>query len=757
MRRSADSNRQVDESQRAPIAKRHQKAPLVDVSPFTSPQPLGGEAAMRVQAYLEAFNKKISAYLNKKEVDAVLDAYYYAEAAHEGQSRRTGDPYILHPLAVADILADLHMDHQTLAAALLHDVIEDTSVAKYTLVEAFGTEIAHLVDGVSKLATIFNSRAEAQAKNFQKMAIATAKDIRIILIKFADRLHNMRTLHVMPQEKRYRIAKETLDFYAPIAGRLGMDDMRVMLEDLSFRSLYPMRSSCLEKAVENARGPDWKGSIEKISKRIKQALKESGIEAKVFGRAKHLYSIYNKMKTQKTAFKALTDVLAFRILVEDVPTCYGAVGVVHNLYRPMPGTFNDYIAMPKNNGYQSIHTCLMAPGNVLPIEIQIRTHSMEEVATNGIAGHWLYKYGDQSSAGTQARVRAWVRDLLTLQRRTNSPIEFIDHLREDLFQNEIYVFSPQGEILELPRDATPVDYAYAISTQLGYNCVGCRVDRQPAPLSTPLKNGQLVEIIRTENATPKTEWLSFVVTGRARSAIRYALRHLRRDDAIAFGRELLCASLRDLGFELEDIPKATLETALAKLSLERLDALLHQIGIGDYLPHLAACHIAGCIDSKFSISDETISLERAGPVTIRGTEGVVVAYARCCNPIPGDVIVGHVQKNAGISIHVETCKSTAKLRQNRSHIYPVQWAAQTKGEFRAVLYVHSLRQKATIAEMAAAVIRTGATLSEIRAQEQDVGIATTEIILGVLNRDQLAQVIRKLRQIKDVVHINRPK
>lgn len=718
---------------------------------------LAHQASEPVQQSLAAFTKKISSYLSTDEVEKVLAAYYYAESAHEGQYRRTGDPYISHPLAVADILADMRMDHQTLIAALLHDVIEDTQVAKYNLVEAFDSEVERLVDGVSKLSTIFSSQAEAQAKNFQKMALASAKDIRIIIIKFADRLHNMRTLSVMPPEKRRRIAKETLDFYAPIAGRLGMDDMRVMLEDLSFSSLYPMRSSCLEKAVKQARGPTRRGTIDKIAGHIKKALKDGGIKAKVFGREKHLYSIYNKMKMQKTAFRELTDVLAFRIIVDKVDTCYRAVGIIHNLFRPVPDTFSDYIAIPKNNGYQSIHTCIMMPGSDMPIEVQIRTHAMEEVAANGIAGHWMYKYGDQSSLGTQAKVRAWVRDMLELQRRTNSPIEFIDHLREDLFQNEIYVFTPQGEILELPRDATPVDYAYAISTQLGYKCVGCRVDRLPVPLSTPLKNGQKVEIITSENATPRTEWLSFVVTARARSAIRYALRHLKRTDAIAFGRELLCASLEVLNLHLDQIPQASLKQALEQLRLKNLDELLLNIGIGDYLPHLAARTIATGINSNLAKDDETISLERAGPVTIRGTEGVVVTYARCCNPIPGDVVIGHTQKSAGINIHVATCKSITKMRHNHPHIYPVRWAGQTKGEFRAVLHVHSRRQKAAIAEMAAAAASAQAMLSEIRTQEQDVGIANTEIILGVRDRDQLAQVIRKLRQIKDVIHIQRQK
>lgn len=718
---------------------------------------LAHQASEPVQQSLAAFTKKIGSYLSTDEVEKVLAAYYYAESAHEGQYRRTGDPYISHPLAVADILADMRMDHQTLIAALLHDVIEDTQVAKYNLVEAFDSEVERLVDGVSKLSTIFSSQAEAQAKNFQKMALASAKDIRIIIIKFADRLHNMRTLSVMPPEKRRRIAKETLDFYAPIAGRLGMDDMRVMLEDLSFSSLYPMRSSCLEKAVKQARGPTRRGTIDKIAGHIKKALKDGGIKAKVFGREKHLYSIYNKMKMQKTAFRELTDVLAFRIIVDKVDTCYRAVGIIHNLFRPVPDTFSDYIAIPKNNGYQSIHTCIMMPGSDMPIEVQIRTHAMEEVAANGIAGHWMYKYGDQSSLGTQAKVRAWVRDMLELQRRTNSPIEFIDHLREDLFQNEIYVFTPQGEILELPRDATPVDYAYAISTQLGYKCVGCRVDRLPVPLSTPLKNGQKVEIITSENATPRTEWLSFVVTARARSAIRYALRHLKRTDAIAFGRELLCASLEVLNLHLDQIPQASLKQALEQLRLKNLDELLLNIGIGDYLPHLAARTIATGINSNLAEDDETISLERAGPVTIRGTEGVVVTYARCCNPIPGDVVIGHTQKSAGINIHVATCKSITKMRHNHPHIYPVRWAGQTKGEFRAVLHVHSRRQKAAIAEMAAAAASAQAMLSEIRTQEQDVGIANTEIILGVRDRDQLAQVIRKLRQIKDVIHIQRQK
>lgn len=705
---------------------------------------------------LVAFTDKIKSYLKPQEIESVMKAYYYAKEAHKGQMRRTGDPYITHPLAVASILADMQMDYQTLMAALLHDVIEDTGVAKYTLSEHFEPAVANMVDGVSKLTTIFTSQDEAQAKNFQKMAMATAKDIRIILIKFADRLHNMQTLHAMPVSKQKRIAKETLDFYAPIAARLGMDDLRVKFEDLGFKFLYPMRHSRLEKAVRKVRGDDRKSLLEKVRLDIEKAFEEDSIEAVVTGREKHLYSIYSKMKQQHTSFKDLTDVLAFRIVVKDIGACYRAIGVVHNLYKPVAGTFSDYIAIPKTNGYQSIHTCLVAPGGGLPIEIQIRTHHMDDMANNGMAGHWLYKSQDQSSPGAQVKVRGWVRELLDLKRRSHDPKDFIEHLRKDLFTNEIYVFSPKGEILELPAGSSPVDYAYAISGRLGYACSGCRVDRQLVPLSTTLKSGQTVEIMTSESTTPRTEWLSFVVTARARSAIRYVLRRLKRTDSIAFGRELLQSSLKELGLSLEDLSESVLKKALPKLKAERLDDLLYSIGIGDRVAYLTAHLLASHTDGGQTFDQKTISLESTGPATIRGTEGVVVTYAKCCNPIPGDVVIGHFQKNLGISIHVETCKSTMKLRRSGSQIYPVQWAKKTIGEFRVVLHVHSTHQRAALAEIAA-VASAHATVTGIAIQEQNAKLANIEIALGVRNRTNLAKVIRKLREIKDVVRIHRSK
>lgn len=683
----------------------------------------------------------------------MLEAYSYAEEAHKGQMRRTGDPYITHPLAVADILADMRMDYQTLMAALLHDVIEDTGIAKYRLSEYFEPTVANMVDGVSKLTTIFTSQDEARAQNFQKMALAVAKDIRILLIKFADRLHNMQTLHAMPREKQKRIARETLDFYAPIALRLGMDDLRLKFEDLGFSYLYPMRYTCLEQAMKAGHGTH-KRTLEKIRQNIQTALEKDGIKATVTGRQKHLYSIYSKMKQQHLSFKDLTDVLAFRVVVDDVDTCYRTVGSVHNLYRPIAGTFSDYIAIPKNNGYQSIHTCLIVPGGGRPIEVQIRTHDMDDVATNGIAGHWLYKSQDQSSIAAQLKVRSWIRGLLDMKRRTSDSKEFINHLRTDLFQNEIYVFSPKGDILELPAGASPIDFAYTISTHLGSSCSGCLIDGTPVPLSTPLVSGQTVDILTSENATPRTEWLSFAVTARARAAISHALKRLKRVDAIAFGRELLQSSLTSMDLKLDEVPADALQKLLEKLAFAQPDDLLHSIGIGNHVAYLTAHELAGYVNGDKQADPETISLESVGPATIRGTEGVVVTYAKCCNPIPGDAVIGHFQKNLGVSIHVETCKSITKLRRSGSQIYSVQWAEKTTGEFRAVLCIHSTHQKATVAEITTAA-SIHATVSGIRIQEQDARLASIELILGVQDRDSLAKTIRTLRAIKDVVHIHR--
>lgn len=698
---------------------------------------------------------KLPGYLEADEIEKVKEAYYYAEKAHAGQYRRTKDPYITHPLAVADILADMHMDYQTLMAGLLHDVIEDTDNSKYTLRENFEPEVAELVDGVSKLTTIFTSQAEAQAKNLQKMAVAVAKDIRVILVKFADRLHNMRTLYAMPIEKRRRIARETLEFYAPIAGRLGMNDIRIQFEELGFQSLYPMRYKHIKQAIAKVRGKH-QDALEKIRSSIATALDNDGIEAVVTGREKHFYSVYDKMKQQRKSFKELTDVLAFRIIVDKVDTCYRTLGVIHNLYKPVAGRFKDYIAIPRANGYQSLHTCLFGQSG-MPVEIQIRTALMDDVATNGIASHWLYKSKEQSSPAAQAKVREWMYGILELGNRTGDSMEFVEHLKTDLLQNEIYVFSSDGNILELPAGASPIDFAYALDTQTGNSCAACRIDRHLAPLSTPLSSGQTIEIITTKNGTPRAEWLSFVVTGKARASIHYALQHLRRSDSILFGKEMLESSIQKLGLSLESIPETAMASALRELGVAGFDELYYQLGVGDSMPYLTVRTLLKHADIKGIQEDDILSLQHAGPVTIRGTEGVVVTYADCCHPIPGDAVIGHIQKGFGIDVHIETCGRVAALRKGPHQIYPVQWADEPDGNFEAVLDVDTTHQKSAVAELVNASTTADVTVMSIAVKEQDERLASIRITLTVRNRTHLATVIRKLRSIKDVVHINRPR
>ncbi len=706
------------------------------------------------------FEAEIRGYLGGQDVTKTLGAYYYAEAAHKDQYRRTGDPYITHPLYVAFLLARMRMDYQTLMAALLHDVIEDTDNSRYTLREHFEPTVADLVDGVSKLSDIFDSRVEAQANNLQKMFMAMARDIRVILIKFADRLHNMYTLSVMPIEKRRRIAKETLDFYAPMAGRLGMDDVRHQFEDLGFRYLHPVYYKEIKEATERIQGEHHE-SLKQTQDTIKSALEVDGIKAEVIGRTKQPYSTYNKMKATHKPLNQLTDVLALRVIVEDVDTCYRALGVIHNTYRPMPNSFKDYIAIPKKNGYQSLHTVLFGQpsesARSTPMEIQIRTRLMDDMALKGIAAHWLYKSRNSPFPDSHIRVGDLVQKIKTLQERSNDPTEFIDDLRTDLLGDEVYVFSPTGEIIDLPPEASPVDFAYALDPELGNNCASCRIDRHVAPLSTPLSSGQTVEIITSKDAIPRAEWLSFVVTGTARSHIRYALKHLQRSSSVAFGRDLLQRSLENFDLAVEDLPADLLALVLKKLQACDLDDLFYQIGIGDKLPYFVARTLALQADSPNVLKDGVLSLAHSGPITIRGTEGVVVEFAECCRPIPGDPVMGHIKAGSGIVIHVETCSRMNAIRRAEHEIHPVRWMPDPGAHFSVALEVETRHRKSSISELAAAVSEADSAVERVELKEEAVGMACIAIIMKVSDRKHLATVIKNLRNVKDVVHIRRPR
>ncbi len=690
-------------------------------------------------------------YLSPEQVDLVRRAYYYAEQAHEGQRRRSGEPYVTHPLAVAAILADMHMDHQSLMAAMLHDVIEDTAISKKTLANQFGPTVAELVDGVSKLTRIeFQSRAEQQAENFQKMALAMAKDIRVILVKLADRLHNMRTLGVLQPDKRRRIARETLEIYAPIAQRLGMHNIRLEFEDLGFSAMYPMRAERIRRAVKRVRG-DRRELVEHIEESIESYLEEEGISARVMGREKHLYSIYQKMRSKRKSFSEIMDLYAFRIVVDSVDNCYRVLGCVHSLYKPVPGQFKDYIAIPKANGYQSLHTGLFGLSGV-PIEIQIRTEEMEEMANNGIAAHWLYKTdSDAASGNSHARARQWVQGLLEMQQRAGNSLEFIENVKIDLFPDEIYVFTPKGEILELPAGATAVDFAYSVHSDVGNNCVACRINRRLAPLSEVLQSGQSVEVITAQGAQPNPNWLNFVVTAKARSTIRHFLKHQRRAEAVELGQRMLEKALAGLGSQLKDIPEIQRAELVEQTDSEKFENILEEIGLGNRVAYLTARQL---------LNGPRTEPEQAEPLAqhsmvINGTEGFLVNFAKCCYPIPGDPIIGLLSSEKGVVVHTDTCHNSIEMRSKPEKVVPLSWADDTENDFTVELKVELSKQRGIIAVLATRVNGADASIEKISVEEDTSKITTVHLLIGVRSRVHLANIMRRIRHIPATLRVTR--
>jgi len=704
------------------------------------------------EATVEGLAKELSSYLDTNRINQVRRAYYYAEQAHEGQMRRSGDRYITHPLAVAHILADLKLDHQSLMAAMLHDVIEDTGIPKDALSDQFGEDVAELVDGVSKLTQIeFRSRAEAQAENFQKMTLAMARDIRVILVKLADRLHNMRTLGPMPYEKRLRIATETLDIYAPIANRLGMHSICTELEDLGFSSLYPMRSRYISKAVEKLRGSH-REIIDEIRGKLQEKLEERGLPGRILGREKHLNSIYNKMKFKQKSFHEIMDVYAFRIITDTEDDCYRILGAVHSLYKPLPGRFKDYIAMPKANGYQSLHTTLF--GMHVNIEIQIRTEEMEHIANNGIAAHWMYKNEPSSvTSVNQSRVDRWVQGLMEMRERADDSLEFIEHVKVDLFPDEIYVFTPKGKIMELPSGATPVDFAYAIHTDIGNATVACRINRNLGSLSQPLQSGQTVEVITAPGARPNPAWLSFVVTGKARSSIRHVLKNQKRTESLELGKALLKKSLKGFGTSLSKISDSQIDAVVKHNQVTSMDDLVSEIGLGNRMAYLVARQlVSGESETADTGSDDQ---SRGSPVTIRGTEGLLVRFASCCKPIPGDPVVGIMDSGKGMMIHSDTCSRLPEDDEGRARLTHLKWAKDITDEFSVELRVELERQRGVIAEVANAVAMADGNIERINVEEQNARLGVVSLVVHVNGRRHLARVMRRIRNIRAVTHINR--
>jgi len=701
---------------------------------------------------IDELTTKLQAYLPAEQVQSVRRAYYYAQQAHDGQKRRSGEPYVTHPLAVANILADMYMDAESLEAAMLHDVIEDTGIPKSALSAQFGDSVADLVDGVSKLTQIqFSSRAEMQAENFQKMAMAMAKDIRVILVKLADRLHNMRTLGALRPDKGRRIARETLDIYAPIAHRLGMNDIRLELEDRGFYAMHPLRARRIDAALKSIRG-NRNEIVSKITESIEHCLEQEGHEVQVTGREKHLWSIYQKMKSKHKSFKEIMDVYAFRIVTDSVDRCYRILGVIHNLYKPVPGAFKDYIAIPKANGYQSLHSVLVGMHGV-PIEVQIRTKEMDLMADKGLASHSLYKVSDEDSKpAPHTRARDWVQGLLQLQQQAGNSMEFIEHVKVDLFPDEVYVFTPKGKIIELPQGATAVDFAFAVHTGVGSRCVAARINNRLCPLSQVLESGQHVEIITATGGQPNPAWLDFVATGKARAAIRHFLKTQRVSESVVLGRRMLDRALYTLSSSLESVPQERLDALVEKYGLKDTEHLLEELGLGNHIPLVIA-------QLLLSVSEPTGDIEDSGeaPLLVSDSEGMVMSFAKCCRPIPGDQIVGRISPGKGVVVHREECTNIREFIGKTSEITPVAWSSEVKGEYSVDIRVEVENKRGVFANLAALLAEEGGNIDRVDIAEKDAGYAIIDLVVGVRDRVHLASILRRVHRRSWVLKAGRRK
>jgi len=691
---------------------------------------------------------KLESYLPPDQVDRVREAYEFGAQAHEGQKRLTGEPYIAHPVAVADMLADLRLDPPTLVAAILHDVIEDTATAKEEIASRFGTEVAELVDGVSKLDQIqFRSRAEAQAESFRKMLLAMVQDIRVIMVKLADRTHNMRTLGAMPPAKRRTIARETLEIYAPIANRLGIHSMKSELEELGFKALHPQRYRVIEKALKRARG-NQKQFLGKITSNLRGSLERAGITVRIEGREKHLYSVYQKMRKKSVSLNEIVDVFGFRIVVDTVDTCYRALGIVHGLYKPMPGRFKDYIAIPRINGYQSLHTTLFGP-NGTPLEVQIRTEEMHRVAESGIAAHWQYKTGEDQGKAYPDRAREWLAQLMEMQQAGNSE-EFLESVKVDLFPDKVYVFTPKGDIRRLPRGATAVDFAYSVHTDVGNRCVAAKIDRRLVPLRTPLRNGQTVEVITAKGATPNPAWVNFVVSAKARAAIRHYLKSLKRSEAIELGKRLLNQALGELSLSLRKVPDAQLASVTGELGLKTTADLYEQIGLGERLAPLVARRLLPAEAPAARNGGKP-----QGPLAIAGTEGLVVSYARCCFPIPNDPIMAYLSSGRGVVVHREACGNLRNYRKQPEKWLSVTWQRGVDRTFNVEIRVEVANRLGVLAAVASDIAHMQTNIDHVSVVQRDGDASTLIFDLQVRDRKHLAHVIRSIRRMPDVLKVTR--
>ncbi len=689
-------------------------------------------------------------YLKPKDVESIEEAYAVARAAHSGQYRQSGEPYITHPLAVAKILAEWHLDAQALMAALLHDVVEDTPTTKSEIAKKFGKPVAELVDGVSKIDRIeFATLQHAQAENFRKMLLAMARDVRVILIKLADRLHNMRTLEAVPAEKQERIARETLDIYAPIANRLGLSALYYELEDLGFHYLHPNRFRVLDKALKKARG-NRRDALGKIQGAIETRLAEFNVEAQVHGREKHISSIYKKMQEKNISFSEVFDIYGFRIIVPDVPQCYLAMGALHTLYKPIPGKFKDYIAIPKANGYQSLHTTLFGPFG-MPIEIQIRTQEMHKVAEAGVASHWMYKSAEGDTKDVQLKTHQWLQSLLEIQSESGDALEFLEHIKVDLFPDDVYVFSPKGKIFALPKGATPIDFAYAVHTDVGNHCIAAKVDSEPVPLGTVLRNGNRVEILTDKGARPNPVWLSYVATGKARSHIRHYLKTMQLQESAEVGELLLVQALRSLKASPDEIGEPHWTRFFKGDAAKTREEVLADIGLGKRLAVVVAKKL-------LSIAETTDGEPHLDSITIRGTEGLAVQFAPCCRPIPGDPIIAQIKKGQGLVVHTHDCPAIHPFHFDPEKWVDVQWDPSADRLFDVNVRLIAQNHRGVLARLAAEVSEADSNIDHIETEQRASPAYTTVVFtIQVRNRMHLAHVFRRLRRIPEVVRLSRLK
>jgi GTP diphosphokinase / guanosine-3',5'-bis(diphosphate) 3'-diphosphatase len=697
-------------------------------------------------------------YFTQADIEQVWAAYRYAAAAHLGQTRKTGEPYISHPVAVACILAKLHLDLPTLLAALLHDVVEDTGVLVAEISQKFGPQVGKLVDGLTKLDKIeFQSATQAQAENFRKMLLAMSQDVRVILVKLADRLHNMQTLDAMELDKKKRIARETLDIYAPIANRLGLNLIYQELEDLSFEHLYPMRYRVLAKAIKVARG-NRKEVISKILEAIQQRLADAKIIADVTGRQKHLFSVYRKMTSKKSTLSQIHDIYGFRVLVKDNASCYLALGALHALYQPIPGKFKDYIAIPKANGYQSIHTTLFGPYST-PIEVQIRSEEMHNIANAGVAAHWLYKTSDAQLTQLQQQTHQWLQRLLEIQTESDDSYEFLEHFKVDLFPDQVYVFTPKGTILPLARGSTAVDFAYAVHTDVGNSCVAVKINNELAPLRTEMRNGDQVEIITAPLAKPNPAWLNYVVTGKARSHIRHYLKTVQVSESAHLGERMLNIALRALHIEPSNISDKQWLRVMRDYGAKQKEDILTDIGLGKRVSLMVAHQLVAHSNEGADADNIKIKNNKMlDTITIRGSEGMAVQFGKCCTPIPGDPILGFINKDKGLIVHTHDCPNVAKFKRDPDKWLDVDWDEDSKKLYKVNLRMVVANERGMLAKIASGISDAGSNIDNVSVEEADGSqYSNVNFTVQVRNRAHLAELMRNLRKIPNVIRINRVK